>query len=71
MRALYNRLAIGCVALVSLAAQHPAYNLKLTEPDQELDGFTFRFKSTHQITPQLRGVRGSGNTLYWVSADGC
>jgi hypothetical protein len=41
-----------------------------TEPDQELDDFGGRFKGIHRITTKMRGVRGAGETVYLVSADG-
>lgn len=54
-----------------LAQQPQSYDLKLTEPDQELDDFKDKgdFEGIHRITPRMRGVRGIDNTLYWVSAD--
>ena len=57
-------------ASATLAAQQPVYNLALTEPDQELDGFSGRFAGNHRFSAKLRGVRGTDSTLYWVSADG-
>lgn len=57
-------------ASFTLAAQQPAYNLLLTEPDQELDNFTYRYAGLHHFTSHLRGVQGAGGTLYWVSANG-
>ena len=62
-------LAALLVASFTLAAQQPAYNLALTEPDQELDGFTYRYAGIHRFTSRLRGVRGADSTIYWVSAD--
>lgn len=53
----------------TLAAQQPAYNLALTEPDQELDDFSGKFAGLHRFSARLRGVRGADSTLYWVSAD--
>lgn len=41
---------------------------RLTEADQELDDA--RFVGIHRISARVRGVRGLGSTLYWVSADG-
>lgn len=62
-------LAALLVATLTLAAQQPAYNLALTEPDQELDDFSGRFAGLHRFSAKLRGVRGADSTLYWVSAD--
>ena len=44
------------------------YDVRLTEADQELD--YSRFEGIHRISARVRGVRGLGGTLYWVSADG-
>jgi len=41
-----------------------------TEPDQELDDFSGRFKGIHRITAKMRGVRGASKTVYLVSVDG-
>lgn len=53
-----------------LAQQRQHYNYKLTEPDQELDGFSGGYAKIHKLSAQLRGVRGANGTIYWVSVDG-
>ncbi len=40
-----------------------------TEPDQELDLFSGRFKGIHHLSATLRGVRAADKVTYWVSAD--
>lgn len=71
MRAFTYWLGAALLTITPLVqAQQPAYVLALTEPDQELDDFTYRFASTHSISARMRGVRGNNNTVYWVSADG-
>ncbi|MGI4834694.1 MAG: hypothetical protein ACRYFK_14660 [Janthinobacterium lividum] len=61
------------LALSSGHAPAPArpaapYPVRLTEADQELD--YARFGGIHCISARVRGVRGLGGTVYWVSADG-
>ncbi|MVN75572.1 hypothetical protein GO988_04460 [Hymenobacter sp. HMF4947] len=41
-----------------------------TEPDQELDNFSGRYHGIHVLSAQLRGVRATNKTVYWVSANG-
>jgi hypothetical protein len=67
---VYWLLAAVLMAYRALAAPQPAYNLALTEPDQEMDNFSGKFPGMHRFTSRLRGVRGLHSTLYWVSADG-
>lgn len=57
-------------ATTPLAAQQRPPSRALTEPDQELDGFSGGYAGIHQISARLRGVRGADSTLYWVSQDG-
>lgn len=53
-----------------LLAQQLPHAHNLTEPDQELDGFSGGYAKIHRISARLRGVRGADSTLYWVSPDG-
>ncbi|WP_151089206.1 hypothetical protein [Hymenobacter baengnokdamensis] len=67
-----NKLLILAILLGlpdALLAQQLPFDLTLTEPDQELDDFTYQFVGIHKMSPQLRGVRGADNTVYWVSAN--
>ena len=72
MRLLIRLLLVAAgLAPGLLFAQHkpqPA-DSALTEPDQELDLFSYRFKGIHYLSATLRGVRAADKVTYWVSAD--
>ncbi len=63
-------LAACLLTALPLAAQQRLPSYALTEPDQELDGFSGGYASIHRISARLRGVRGADSTLYRVSLDG-
>jgi hypothetical protein len=62
-------LALLPIPLLAQTRPAPADTTR-TEPDQELDHFSGRFRGLHRITARLRGVRAAANTVYWVGADG-
>jgi hypothetical protein len=67
----FSRLMLVMLLVAGpVAAQQSGYSYNLTEPDQELDGFSGGYAKIHKISARLRGVRGADSTLYWVSPDG-
>jgi hypothetical protein len=73
MRLTTGLLVWAALLPVPLLAQKPLplpVDSVSTEPDQELDDFSGRFKGIHRITAKMRGVRGVGKTAYLVSSDG-
>ena len=71
MRLTTGLLVWATLLPVPLLVQRPLpLDSVSTEPDQELDDFSGRFKGIHRITVKMRGVRGTSKTVYLVSADG-
>ncbi len=68
----FTQLCLAAYLLMALplVAQQRLPSYALTEPDQELDGFSGGYAGIHRISARLRGVRGADSTLYWVSPDG-
>jgi len=69
----FSQVLLATLLLVSkplLAQQRPLYSNELTEPDQELDGFSGGYAGIHKVSVRLRGVRGADSTFYWVSIGG-
>ncbi|AMR26852.1 hypothetical protein A0257_06855 [Hymenobacter psoromatis] len=72
LRSYYPLLLAVLLLPGRLLAQRPPQTFNSpghTEPDQELDGFSGKFKSIHLISASVRGVRAAGQIVYWVSAD--
>ena len=59
-------------AVLAQSAKPAPYNLAQVEPDQDrspLGVATEEFKSVHNISAHVRGVRMANGVVYWVSAN--